>query len=170
MTSPSPSNFPSQVWCVLKNKGATKTFLAFQKGAQIQSEYGWVYFIGNTSGGCRKQDNFTSAKYSTKMPLAECLLLYLQTGFICTTCAYCCCIVTSSFYEVISHILIVLTEGSLVVNMVTPCKYNMLCPFFVPEICNILHFKIHKESVYLVLRSAQYIIFHEFLPCCSDLL
>lgn len=62
----------------------------------------------------------------------------------------------------------VLTEGSLVVNMVTPCKNNMLCPFFVLEICSILHFKIHKESVCFVLRSAQYIIFQEFLPRCSD--
>lgn len=106
------------------------------------------YFGDNKSGSCRTNTaNFTSAKHSTKkMLLGECLLLCSQIDFICATCAYCCCIVISSFYEVISHILIALTEGALVVNMVTPCKNNMLCPFLILEICNILCFKIHKVN------------------------
>lgn len=81
-----------------------------------------------------------------KTLLGECLLLCSQIDFICATCAYCCCIVISGFYEVISHILIALTEGALVVNMVTPCENNMLCPFLILEICNILCFKIHKVN------------------------
>lgn len=90
MTSPSPSNFPSQVWCVLKNKGATKTFLAFQKGAQIQSEYGWVYFIGNTSGGSRTSKT-TLPQPST---VQKCLLL---------NACYCICRLASY----VPHVLIV---------------------------------------------------------------
>lgn len=53
MTSPRPSNFPGQIWFVLKNKEATKAFFTFQKGTQTQSEHGWVYFVGNRSGDCR---------------------------------------------------------------------------------------------------------------------
>lgn len=133
-------------WCVLRKEEATKDIFTLRKGTKMQSEYGWVVLWIRKVAFVKQTANFTSANCSMKILLAECLLLYLQIDFICTTCAYCCWIVISSFYEVISHILIVLTEGALVVNMVTPWRNNMLCPFLILEICNILCFKIHKVS------------------------
>lgn len=94
MTSPTPSNFPSQVWCVQKNKEATKAFSALQKRTQIQSDYGWVYFVGNKSGDCR-----TSMTILPQLTTVQkCLLLNAY---------YCICRLAS--YA--PHVLIVVALG-----------------------------------------------------------
>ena len=136
----------SQVGSVLGTWRPQKVFLRIRREPKHRASRGGLF------GGWQKwrlqNKHFGSApaNYSAKILVAECLLLCLQIDFICTTCAHCCCMEISSFYEVISHILIALTEGALVVNTVTPCKNNMLCPFLILEICNILRFKIHKVS------------------------
>lgn len=38
---------------VCAEEQGVKTPLALQKRAQIQSEYGWVYFVGNKSADCK---------------------------------------------------------------------------------------------------------------------
>lgn len=136
-------------WAVLRDKETTKGILTLPKGTQ--SEKGntqWVqmnYFVDNKSGNCRT--NLTILALLTTAQkccllnsyCSVCRLTSYAPHVLIVVALWCMC-----FYEVISHILIVLTEGAPVVNTVTPCKSNMLCPFLIREICSILHFKVHK--------------------------
>lgn len=65
------------------NKEATKAFLALQKGAQILSEYGWVYFVGNKSGDCR-----TSMTILPQLTTVQKCLLLNAYDCICRLASY----------------------------------------------------------------------------------